>query len=364
MYPSISKDDPEFYSKIIGELESQGLVVIDDVYDPETCDKFVEDIFTNFEQLGTGINKLDLNTWKSNILPIQTKAGLFKNLVANFPVLWSIRSNNFIIDTYQKIYSHFWKCDVDQLIVSTDVLNLKLAQQKPWDNSLKDDWAHLDQVVYGGTYYKGEYIPNETYNYIYNCFQGSVALTTSTGAFRASPGSHKCHEQIMATLNINTISSFYKFQRKQIKTVKKIITDNGGEYQIPIYCKKGSLIIWASTLVHSAKFPDKPSCLEIQPTTDFTIPDDLRCVVYVSYQPLMAFSNHQLREKVNAFHNNLATNHWGRDILPPRIGQSSLYDNTDSTIMQFIDDPKLVYEKVGKVKLNKKQQRLLGVTDL
>jgi hypothetical protein len=340
MYPSISFTDPHFSEKLIETFRSDGVAVITNVWTKAECDKYMDRIIKCFAELGTGIDKDNLEeTWTTYNLPPQTRPGLFQCLVSNFSAVWSIRSHPRVKTIFQILYSDLKGDLQDEFIVSSDGINIKPGSIGPFDNHR--DWAHVDQTI-----------PND----IFKCIQGQTVLTNTSASFVASPRSHLVYDQILKKLKINDKTNWLKFTPEQIAKIKPMVLEVGGQWQIPILAPAGSFIVWSSTTIHSARLQNE----KIMPT-----PKDKykgwRGVVYVSYRPKNEFSETQLKKRIMAFEFNRTTNHWSTHLFGKRPGgRYSYIEKRHPEIEAMLDDPLLVYEKIGTPILKRKQQKLIG----
>jgi len=343
MYQYLSFNDPEFKTKLINEVKTNGLAVINDVFTDVECDNHMTGILNDFVSLGTNIdlNNVDI-TWTTNNLPAQTRPGLFQMLMSNLKDVWNIRANDNVKTIFETLYSHFRKDQIKDFIVSGDGINIKPGTVGPFKKEHTKDWAHLDQTI------KGD---------IYKCIQGQAVLTNTTASFVASPKSHLVFEDILNKLNVNSTANWLKFNDDQIKIVKELILAKGGQYQIPILSKKGSFIVWTSTTVHSAK---------LQSASESSTNEDKykgwRGVIYVCYRPKSEFTKRELTKRQKVFDENRTTNHWSQTTFSKKPGSFHLYhDKRHNEIESMIKDPKLVYTKLGKPVLSDKQKCLLGL---
>ncbi len=346
MYPSISINDPDFKNKLIQSFTTNGIAVINDVFDDNECTTYMDSILGDFVKLGTGINLTDINsiknTWTEYNLPPQTRPGLFQSSMSNCEAVWTIRSHNNVKNIFEILYSHTRKKEVKEFIVSGDGINIRPGFVGPYDKA--GDWAHLDQTL------KGD---------IYKCVQGQAVLTNTTASFVASPKSHLVFEEIMEKLECDDKTNWLKFDNNQINTVKKLITDTdkGGQYQIPILSKKGSFIVWASSVVHSAKLQNK--CENPLPNDKY---NGWRGVIYVCYRPKEEFTKAEIKKRIMVFEENRALNHWSTKMFGKKPGSRYLYDEKrHDQIELIIMNPKLVYSKIGKPVLTDRQKKLIGL---
>jgi len=343
MYQSISINDPEFKQKLIHEYTTNGLAVINDVLLDQECDIAMTNIIDDFVKLGSGIDKDNIeNTWTTFNLPPQTRPGLFQAMMSNLQQVWDIRSNEKIKNIFEILYSHLRNKEVKDFIVSGDGINVKPGNVKPFKTKQSTDWAHVDQTI------KGD---------IYKCIQGQAVLTNTSASFVASPKSHLIFDDIITTLNHNSTSNWLKFSEQEIKTIKPMILKKGGQFQIPILSKKGSFIVWSSTLIHSAKLQDQ---IEYPSTED--IYNGWRGIVYVCYRPKEEFSSKDLQTRITVYETNRTTNHWSTKVFNKKPGSRYLYiEKKHAEIEMMMLEPKLVYDKISKPVLNDDQLKLLGL---
>lgn len=289
LHPSISFNDPNFKTKVVAEMVQNGLVVINDIYSDPECTQLVGEITDQFCNLFPGLNKQE---WSEFNLPSQTRPGLFQQLVSNLQPVWNIRSNEKIASIFKHLYSTFRGREINDFICSGDGINVR-GNVGPLHTSSLKDWAHCDQTL-----------PDD----IYQCIQGQVVLTKTTASFVASPKSHTIFHNILDRLGdtVDYTTQWLQFNTKQLPVAQKLVKEAGGQWQIPILAKKGSLILWLSTTIHSAKLQDRLEPIGV---------DDKylgwRCVVYVCYRPKEEFTLENFYMRQQAFEHNLSTNHWG-----------------------------------------------------
>lgn len=342
MYKSISINDTNFCEKLIKTFKEDGVCVINDVLTNDECEQYMNSIAQDFIKLDSGINNNNIIEWNAFNLPPQTRSGLFQALVSNLDAVWKIRSHNNIRKIFEILYSDLRKKQVKDFIVSGDGINIKPNNSHIMKTGDKD-WAHIDQTDRSD---------------IFKCIQGQCVLTNTTASFVASPKSHLLYLDILNKFNVNPNdqSNWLKFDDQQIEIVKKMMNDNKWEYQIPILAKRGSFIIWTSSLIHSAR---------IQTKIEKKNPDDKflgwRGVIYVCYRPINELSVQEIKKRQKAFEENRTTNHWGTKIFSKKPGSRWLYtEKKHPKIEEYIKDPKLVYQKLGKPILNNDQLKLLG----
>lgn len=342
MYKSISINDVDFNNKLIKIFREDGLCVINDVINDQDCDNYMDAIINDFVKLDSGIKKDRIDTWITHNLPPQTRTGLFQALVSNLSTIWQIRSNDNIRKIFEILYTNLRGKEVKDFIVSNDAINIKPNNNEIITNRTRD-WAHIDQTDRTD---------------IFKCIQGQCVLTNTTASFVASPKSHLLFLDILNKLSIdeNDKSNWIKFNNEQLNIVNKMINDKGYDYQIPILSKKGSFIVWSSTLIHSARIQTRVEKLD--PLDKYL---GWRGVVYVCYRPKIEFSQKELNKRRKIFNENSTTNHWSTKVFPKKPGNRWQHiDKKHPNIETYIKEPKLVYNKIGKPVLNNQQLKLLG----
>merc|ERR1711879_319478 len=243
----ISKEDFNI-EKVIADIKNDGLVVIDNIYSKQECDQIMDETLTTFEKLGTNVDRNKINkTWKNEMLPCQSKFGMFHSVMGHMPSVWKVRKNKKIENIFRTIYQDVRGLENKELslVVSIDGINIQPKTLGPvykgTDDPYSRDWAHMDQ---------------STYNEIYKCIQGSMTLTNTTHCFRVSPKSHKVYEKILAINGIKAepvnTSMWCQLPQDVYPEVQNVIEEAGGQLQIPVRVKAGSLILWWSTTLHSA----------------------------------------------------------------------------------------------------------------
>eukprot|EP00008_Paramoeba_atlantica_P008884 CAMPEP_0201495730 /NCGR_PEP_ID=MMETSP0151_2-20130828/55691_1 /ASSEMBLY_ACC=CAM_ASM_000257 /TAXON_ID=200890 /ORGANISM="Paramoeba atlantica, Strain 621/1 / CCAP 1560/9" /LENGTH=272 /DNA_ID=CAMNT_0047884985 /DNA_START=57 /DNA_END=872 /DNA_ORIENTATION=+ len=223
-------------------LQEDGVVVIEGVFTPGECSDFCDQIAQSLAKLCPQLAPRDKKTWTQANLPSGPRSGLFQSLVANFPVVWEIRSDPRIRQIFTSAYSGLRGYPVEEFFSSLDGINVrphKAPFQEEENPHKYTDWAHLDQTLRKNRYW---------------CIQGQVVLSDTTACFRASPKSHLIYEDL---LDINDIpetskSNWCKFRPRNIPQVRKKIEEAGGAFQVPVRTKRGSMILWLSSTVHSA----------------------------------------------------------------------------------------------------------------
>ncbi len=270
--------------KLLEILKHHGVVVIKNYFSKSVCDNYMKCIVEWMISKSDNLT-MDYKTWIGKNLFNGPRVGMMQALISHCPVIWEIRKKMY------PIFKLIWNSD--DLITSIDGATIFPPKKIRKTN----DWPHLDQTLIE---------PNCI------CYQGEVALTNTTAAFKCSPGSHKIHKKILQICNVKPNNTHWlKFNKLQIEKVKEEVIRNNGLWQIPVYCPAGSIILWKSTTIHSAQRITKiPKPIQTDKWYGW------RGVVYVCMRPKKHFSNKELLVIKNAAIKGRTTNHWATKIFP------------------------------------------------
>ncbi len=273
-------------------LTEDGVVVIEDIYTQNESQRLFTGILSEMSNICPDGIKGDV-LWNDDFLPKQTRSGLFKNTFSNLHNVWEIRQNINIVNIYAKLYSLFRHTEYNenQLFVSGDAINIR-STTLPISNG--KDWAHLDQ---------------RESNNLYKCIQGQVVLNNSSASFVCSPKSHLIFDDLITSYDKESKKlndQWWLLNSKEITDAKSRLKNVNGHWQIPIEAKAGSLILWLSTTIHSARVQTiKHLKTEENPYNGW------RGVVYVCYHPKIE-NPELIYQRYEAFIKNIGTNHWGK----------------------------------------------------
>ena len=333
--------------KMVQDIKSDGVVVIENVYTKPQCDKFMDQTMSAIENLNTGIDRNSIKkTWKKNNLPNMSKYGLFQGILGHIEPVWEVRKNQEIKKIFEAIYRDVrgrndQENDQEKeipLTVSIDGINFQPNNVGPVANKNDIDWAHVDQT---------------TYNDPFKCIQGSVALSNTTAGFMCSPKSHLVLNEILKINEISEnppdLSNWKRYPRDKIEEIRNLVegenSNVGGKYQIPIIVPAGSLILWFSSTTHSARVKTKN---EKKSKDDAWL--GWRGVYYISYRPTEEFSEEELDLIEENTRNNYSMNHWSTATFSPFPStkfEVGLEKNFHENIQELMGEPKLLFEKSG-----------------
>lgn len=323
-------EDADFGERVTKMLREWGVVVIEDVFDRKECRERVNDLLEGFRKISPDLGK----GWTKERLPPTPRAGLFQRVVGNLPPVWKVRSDKRMKSIFSSVYSQLRGYEIDDFVTSIDAVNLH-PPIGPYAPELEEgkidekDWAHLDQTF------------RDCEKSSELCVQGQVVLNDSSACFRCSPGSHRVFGDILDILGIDKgeKGNWCKFDSSSYPIIKSIIEDVGGQWQMPIRTKAGSVILWFSSTIHSAMHQSED--VELDKSDPLS---DLRAVVYVCYRPKYEVDDAHFKKLQTCFAENRLTNHWGSRMFKKQMRFSPALE---SGMQQFVDHPEKVYEIDG-----------------
>lgn len=341
MYKSISLNDQNFDQKLINGFMEDGVIVVNDVFNDDECRWCMNNILSHFMKLNTGVDYQNIvNTWTPDRLPPFAMTGIPNALCSNIQAVWNIRAHPNVFKLFKILYSHIRGKQIDDFICSSDRINIIPNGKEIVDDTFRD-WPHCDQTVDG----------------IFKSIQGQAVLTNTTATFMASPKSCHVYDKIRSYYGVaeDDKTNWVKFSRASHNKLKKIIEDAGGQWQIPIWAKKGSFILWTSTTVHSARPP-----LQMEKFNPADYYYGWRGVVYVCYRPKEEMTNDEITLRRRALLENLSTNHLSDTILGEYKPGTFFTNDIHPNIKPLLLNPKLVYNLRDPLQLNDMMKKLAG----
>lgn len=348
----VNFDHPHYGDELTARLREYGVAILEDVFTDAECDENVAKVVESIGKLSGEITAENwAETWKKGNLPPHTRLGLYQNLVGNFPVTWEVRSDRRIKDMFTRVYSALRGEEVTDFAVAADGLNIK-PPMPIYHTKKTKDWAHLDTTKRDGTE---------------ECVQSQVVLTNTSACFRCSPKSHLIYEKLLdkGKCSKTDKTNWHMFKKDLYPELQKMVEDEGGEWQREIHAKKGSVILWFSSTVHSAKIQNKPEDPDgVFLRSDYDCPwDEWRCVVYCCYRPREEMNEGTLTQLRTCFQWNRMTNHWGEKVFdkaPWRYEPEKYHKR----IQALVKKPEKMYEINGmKPELNPVMRELLRIEE-
>lgn len=196
--------------------------------------------------------------------------------------LWNIRQNEKIL----KIFSLFWDCTPEELLVSFDgfaflpppeVTGTGFAQA----NSKQ---YHIDQSL-TRPYFDG-----------IQSFVTAYDINDNDATLSFYESSHKLIVEFIDQFGIRSDGDWVRFEPKEVNFFASKCKE------IQMKCPAGSLVIWDSRLVHTPMKPNRNR--EISNT---------RCISYLSYSKKDRIQEEKLLQKIEAFENMYTSNHYAHN---------------------------------------------------
>ncbi len=356
-YPTLAfADGPEFDARLAAAFIEYGVVVVAGVFAPAECDAAMDEIVSAFERLSDGLDRREPATWTRANTPPQTRAGLYQAAVGNLATGWRFRADPRVRRLFTAVYSAVRGRPVTDFIVSGDGLNLQPRWQRA--AAAEADWAHLDQT-------RGD---------AFRCAQGQAVLTDTAASLRASPRSHRAFADILAATGGPGAGDWRRFSAGAYPRLRALVEARGGAWQVPILAPKGSFILWASSVVHSAR--RAPAATPPDPADGWR---GWRGVLYICYRPREEFSAAARRKRWRAFLENRVTNHWGTKLFP--VNPCAQYGPPPAGLQfaapaaappggggvaalaaggNYVTSPAAVYHRLGRPRLGRAARRLAG----
>tara|TARA_R110002050_G_scaffold295601_1_gene454624 strand:- start:1577 stop:2683 length:1107 start_codon:yes stop_codon:yes gene_type:complete len=278
-------------------IKEDGLVVITDVFTSEECLNFCNGIINDLCAISPNLDPEHIKqTWRPENLPSGPRDGMFHSLVANFPSVWKVRSDERFQTIFSKVYSELREYPVHNFFTSLDGINVR-PHREPFHDG--NDWAHLDQTIRNNKWW---------------CVQGQVVLSDTSACFRASPKSCHVFDKILDLHGVSpdSTSNWCMVNKKLYRQCQDAVESVGGKFQIPIRAPKGSVILWSSTTLHSAMLQQEKMRMgqKEDPWADW------RFVVYVCYRPQTDCNDDISKRLDQCVKMNRVTNHSISKIFP------------------------------------------------
>eukprot|EP00056_Hartaetosiga_gracilis_P020916 m.21913 g.21913 ORF g.21913 m.21913 type:complete len:443 (-) comp8774_c0_seq1:87-1415(-) len=310
---------------ILRHLKEDGVVVVKNVFSSEEAQEKVRGIMGHLHTMCDKLDPDDMSTWITDNLPGGPRFGMYQSLVGNLPAIWDLRTDDRVKKVFKEAYSGLREKEIDSFFTSIDGMTLRPPVKPFHVDDEKKDWAHLDQTSY--------------INDPYNCIQGQIVLSNTSAAFRCSPKSHLLLKTFLKHEKVKENSAnWHKFPHKSYSYLRKKVEEIGGAFQIPIHAPAGSMILWLSSVVHSAKIQSEEAPID---TSDPY--SGWRCVVYDCLRPKAeALKGHSDRLQ-RCLRENRMTNHWGR-----RMFSVKMFRRKDpANILELYESPLKAYSLPG-----------------
>jgi len=264
-------------------IKKYGVAIIPNVLDEKECETMVNGIWDFLEYItqewSTPFTRNNQESWREFYKLYPLHSMLLQHWgVGHAQVSWDLRQNIKIVE----IFAHFWKCDVNDLLVSFDGISFNLPPEitkKGWNRD--NTWYHTDQ----------SFTTPE-----FKCIQSWITgldINEGDATLSFMEGSNKFHSEFKEKFNITDKKNWYKLNKEE----EQFYMEKGCNYK-NIKCPKGSLVFWDSRTIHCGVEAKKN-----RPT------QNLRAVIYLCYMPRKLCSNANLKKKQKAFQELRTTSH-------------------------------------------------------
>lgn len=260
-----------------------GVAIIPEVLNEIECENMINGIWDFIEHISQDfsipINRYKTDTWKEYYKLLPSHSMLIQYFgVGHAQVSWDIRQNKKIVD----IFSYFWKCKPEELLVSFDGLSFNLPHEITGRGWFKNNlWYHTDQ----------SYLTTN-----FKCVQSWITgldVNENDATLSFMESSNKYHCEFQKKYNITKKDNWYKLSKEELQFYE----EKGCLYK-NIMCPKGSLVLWDSRTIHCGiqpcKIRENPNC---------------RAVIYLCYMPRILSDKKNLEKKKKAFEELRSTTH-------------------------------------------------------
>ena len=266
-------------------IKMYGVAIIPNVLDENECKSIINGIWDFLEYItqewNIPLSRHNKQTWREfyKLYPLHSMLLQYWG-IGHAQISWNIRQNQKIVE----IFAHFWKCKVNDLLVSFDGLSFNLPPEitnRGWNRN--KTWYHTDQ-----SFTTPEFMCIQSWITGMDIYEGDATLSFMEG-------SNKYHNEFKNKFNITNKDNWYKLdQEKELQFYR----EKGCNIK-NIKCSKGSLVFWDSRTIHCG--------IEARKTR---IIPNIRAVIYLCYMPRNLSSKANLKKKQKAFQELRTTTHY------------------------------------------------------
>lgn len=287
---SAEKKSPYEYEKykttkegLSSTLNKYGVAIIPSILNEQECNDIVSGTWDFFEHItqtwDTPMDRDNDTSWKEIYKLFPMHSMLFQHWnIGHSQVCWDVRQNPKIVD----IYSHLWKCENDDLLVSFDGLSFNIPPEITGRGWFRKTWMHSDQNFKRNGF---------------ECMQSWVTgldVEENDATLSILEGSHKFHSEFQSEFQTKQSGDWAKLDEEGIEFYKL----KGCERR-NVMCPKGSLVCWDSRTIHcgveASKTRSNPK---------------FRSIIYTCYKPRFFATEKTLLKKQKAFEEMRMTSHW------------------------------------------------------
>ena len=139
------REVPRFYpgdAAAMEHLEEQGFVVFAHALSVDEADRALGMLWDYLEELGTGIDRNDVDTWGDDRWPTAVHGAILPSFgIGHSAAQWFIRD----IPNVRKCFAQVW--ETDELLVSFDGVSIwrPWTHNPDWRTNEGPSWLHIDQ---------------------------------------------------------------------------------------------------------------------------------------------------------------------------------------------------------------------------
>lgn len=265
-------------------IDKYGVAIIINVLNDIECNNIVNGLWDYFEHITknweTPIDRTNKQSWREiyKLYPLHSMLFQYFNC-GHSQISWDIRQNSKILE----IFSYFWKCTPEELLVSFDGFSFNLPPEitnRGWNRN--NTWYHTDQ----------SFLKND-----FECIQSWITgldVNEGDATLGFMEKSNNYHKDFKLEFNIDSKDNWYKLNRDQ----EQFYINKGCDYK-KIKCPKGSLVFWDSRTIHCGI-----EAIKGRPIKNF------RAIIYLCYAPRNLCNDKNLKKKQKAFEELRTTSHW------------------------------------------------------
>ena len=272
----------------LDHLESEGYAVIANALSPSEAERALDLTWDYLENLGTGVDRSNVDTWGDDQWPINVHGGIIPSQgVGHSAAQWFIRSAPAVKQSFAAVW------DDEDLLVSFDGMALwRPTDVDPsWATDRGGAWLHIDQHPIGRPGLQ--------------CVQGAVTLTPTSPDIVGNivvPGSHKWFADIPARYGerlarIPEMQDHFRFPADdpQLQDTPPIMA----------HMEAGDMMLWDSRTVHCSS-PGPQSAV----ATDRTAPELTRVASLVCMMPKSRSNDEVSAHRRAAVESVTSTTNW------------------------------------------------------
>jgi hypothetical protein len=266
---------------ILRDLDENGFAIVPNVLDADECLAVLNGMWSTLEHWTQDwdrpIREDDPSTWRSYQELFPSHHMLLQHYgIGHAQFVWDLRENHKILSVFSKMWGD------EDLLVSFDGASFHMPPEITNVGWRTNEKLHVDQ-----SYTRSSF----------ECVQSwitPVAVRPGDATLQLLRGSQNLHAEFAREFSILNKDDWNVLEPEHVQ----FYLERGCTLEF-VECSAGSLVIWDSRTVHSGVRPMRGRA---QP--------NIRCVVYLCYQPRVLATEAELRKKRRAFEDGRMTSHW------------------------------------------------------